>query len=495
MDVVASSQRPWRDGINTCSDCGNATLSTRGPLFMHKNRVQLVCASCAGTKLSDVYCVDTACRMVLEHFSFSSMGFYHCENCGQVFTSELEATRHTRATRQVDQSQCVLSGPYVENLASASSRGGRIVPYIDPMACPSASTTCRYCGEVMSVGKWVHHVRTECKKVPCALCLGVLGGAATTYVRQRLGPNRVTSTVHCNHIFEPLNKAPRCGYTEGTFKQMLRHLQSNSEEHSRAIKCMRQFVLEIDKVASSPIATIPTPSPLQVATLGTSPRQLLTPCGGGGDVVVACKSPRLSNNTVTVSGKCFDEIRRQKADADALAKERKRKRRLRRAKREKPDDDKALKKNKNKKKKEDEKKKKKKRKRHLSQNPAAQAMPIMVLKRRKMMEQSRMQIATDGAAKHPQPVRDLGGTTTMITASMITASQSDPSLRVVVARPKPVKPRPPPVPGKRKKPPPPPYPPPPLKPVPSAIPSVGNLSVCVQTSVTQKHGSEISYED
>ena len=495
--VMASC--PWRDGINTCLKCGKATLSSRDPLYKCRESVQLACLPCAQEELYAYECVSQSSRAFLEHFAHSEMGFYHCEDCGQVFSSEIDAMQHTNATRNVEQSQCILSGPYVE------FGKGKIVPFIDTFACPSAITSCKYCGQTMQVDQWVHHVRTECDKVPCALCLYSITDATTTYARQKLDGRKANTMMHCQHIFEPFNAGTQCNYGHGTFKEMLRHMQLDSGEHRRGLQCMRSFVTHVNEEAASAHTGV-AQSPLQLVTVGATPFSYTdaayendTPTG------VSCKSPRCSSAmVVNVAGKCPELVRRQSAEAAALAEHESDADNL---------DARAISANvaaqppvvkvKRKRKKGVCKKPKctskqrgikTKRKGAVHRKDSVHKdthsppkMPIRLMmklkraneatcfqgtdvgqpnkKRRRKNNSSELIQVDTTCASVPVPVTSSTTTmitTSMITSSLITATTSDPTLRVVVARPQARKPPPPPQKNKRTKPPPPPYPPPPL---------------------------------
>lgn len=517
--------------------------------------MQFACLSCAQEEaFHDYEGVSTCARDILENFALSDMGFYHCEDCSEVFCSEMDAMQHTKASRNAMQSQCILSGPYVEFGI------GAIVPFIDPLACSSAMTSCKFCGQRMQVDQWVRHVRTECSMVPCALCLESLSDAATTYARQKLGEShRSVTMMHCGHIFEPFNSALQCCYTNGTFKKMLRHMQEPSEEHRRGLQCLRDFVMHVDKeaMAPTPNALQVAPSPLQLVTVGAAPFSYLdvnsgsnhhhnqrggggTPVGGSG---VSCKSPRCASAmVVNVSGKCPEMIRHQKEEAEARASERKKQEKQEKQKKQKKQKCRSKEGTKNgkgnmpKKNKKVVAKKKITKKSTKTENPTKktkktakkkkksppfntqthQRLPIrMIMKRRreangeggkdKQQQEDRpskrrrhqtdppaiiTSTETDKDKAAPAPTTNSTTTTntnntvttttttttaTMITPSMIakswvTSSESDPTLRVVVVKPRATKPRPPPPPPSlsltkaksRPKPPPPPYPPPPL---------------------------------
>lgn len=452
--------------------------------------MQFVCLPCAQEESFHEYeGVSKCARDILENFALSDMGFYHCEDCSEVFCSEMDAMQHTQASRKAMQSQCMLSGPYVE------MGRGAIVPFIDLLACPSAMTSCKYCGNRMQVDQWVHHVRMECTMVPCALCLESLSGAATTYARQKLGEShRNVTMMHCERIFEPFNKAAKCCYTSGTFKKMVRHMQVPSEEHRRGLQCLRDFVMHVDKEGMAPVSNAlqVAPSPLQLVTVGTTSFSCLhvdtssnqrgggTPVGG-----VSCKSPRCANAMVAnVSGKCPERIRHQKEEAEARASElKKQKQQQRRRKGANKSKGKVLKK---------KKKKKTVVKKKITKKTNAQSsqkLPIrLLIKRRKEAnggDDKKQQEQQDQQADRPSKRRrrqiessapDTNTTTTntftattskMITPSMIakswvTSSESDPTLRVVIVKPRATKAHPPPPPKAkaRHKPPPPPYPPP-----------------------------------
>jgi len=523
---------PWRDGINTCFKCGKATLSSGEPLFRRLGHMQFVCMPCAQDQgLHEYEGVSRCARDILENFALSEMGFYHCEDCSEVFCSEMDAMKHTNASRKVMQSQCMLAGPYVE------TGKGAIVPYIDPVACPSAMTTCKYCGKSMQVDQWIHHVRTECTMVPCALCLESISDAATSYARQKLGErNKSATLMHCERIFEPFNKAPQCCYKSGTFKEMVRHMQVPSEEHCRGLQCLREFVMHVDKELAIPISAAQqvVPSPLQLVTIGATSFSHMNVDNGsnqrgsgtpGGGAVVSCKSPREATDmVVNVSGKCPETIRHQKEEAEArvsdLKKKKKKKKKKTKTKTKKKKTKTKIKKTKNVTPGKEKVKKPKKSKKAESyrNNQVTERLPIRLLMKRKKEEREVREVremGEDGKKQQRQqeqtndrPTKrarrqiespaitftetmntppetaqnnkdDTTTTTntittttaTMITPSMIakswvTSSESDPTLRVVVVKPRATKarsPPPPPPPSKAKarpKPPPPPYPPP-----------------------------------
>ena len=283
-------------------------------------------------------------------------------------------------------------------------------------------------------------------------------------------------------------------------------MQVDSGEHRRGLECMRLFVAHVDKEASS-LTTGVAPSPLQLVTVGAP---ALSNQNASGFVVsdnatptgVSCKSPRCASNMiVNVAGKCPESVLRERdraqaeaatADDDLLgvdatvqqdqpvtkSKKKPNKRNKHNGNRKggssdsrKPGKD-SMQKTKGKKERGTSTKVgtglPKKKKRSHKDEGLPKRMPIRLMMKRKRQEieiqkQDNVGGAKKGCKRQPEPSVTTMITTSMITSSFITSSTSDPTLRVVVARPKAVKPKPPPPPppvAKRKKPPPPPYPPP-----------------------------------
>lgn len=320
--------QPWQDGINTCIECGISTLSravkgaqlgvpesrlyhkkcTDGDteLSRRRKRVQVVCASCAQGNPSHHTPMSDHTLAALEHFAYSEVGQYQCCECKQSFATENEALIHTQWTREVAGTQCLLAGEFVER------GGGAIEPYIDDeMSCKCAVVQCKFCGESVEVGHWREHVKTICKKVPCALCLWSLADGANAYARKHVPLNLrgQRPQIHCQGMFQSLADEGTCEYSGGTFKEMLEHMQQHSEEHKRGYRCLRQYVRainsavhkkgDVERVDNTPTC-LAIDSQLNCSTQETGGDRRRA----DGPITVSCKSPRCDRSmVVNVCGK------------------------------------------------------------------------------------------------------------------------------------------------------------------------------------------------
>lgn len=190
--------------------------------------------------------------------------------------SEAEAVQHTKATRNAQSSQCILAGSFVEKGT------GEIEPYIDPNACAKGLTVCKFCDQTMEIGDWKDHIRRDCQKVPCLLCLESLTDATSWYAKLRLPRRQTFSQMHCQSIFKEVNELPECPYTYGTFNAALLHMQMPTWGHQVAYQSLQKFVKHINCMAVE------------------EPLRLLT---NGSGFTVASKSPRISSPLVNISSK------------------------------------------------------------------------------------------------------------------------------------------------------------------------------------------------